>query len=192
MLQNQRTQIKYFLLLLIITQLVSCNDTSTSFSEKLEIAMSAAFSAPADARGTTDPKSLTFTLTGITLTLSDQTALNLYQDQDPKEFRIVARSQLILEADLSKYVSKEISEIAISFSKNIKGSGKYSSELTTSLSDATARYSVPFKIQTAKTVRLEIQTQWKNTISTDTTTDPPTETLSAPGMILDLKNSDST
>lgn len=176
----------------MITQIWGCNDTSTSFTEKLEIAMSAAFSAPADARGTTDPKSLTFTLTGASVSLNDQTVLNLYQDLDPKEFRIVSRSQLILEADLSKYVTKEISEIAITFSKNIKGSGKYSSELTTTLSDSTARYSIPVKIQTAKTVRLEIQTQWKNTISIDTTTDPPTETLSAPGLILDLKNSDST
>lgn len=183
--------IKHFYLLFIITQLLSCNDSTTSFSEKLEIAMYASSSAPADARGTIDPKSLTFSLTGVSITLSDQTTLNLFQDKEPEDFRILPRSQLILEADLSKYTGKECSEIAITFKKEIVGIGKYSKDLTATLGASTSSYATPIKIETAKTVRLEIQVQWKNTISIDTTTDPPGETLSAPGLVLNLKNNDS-
>ena len=183
-----RSECLLYLSSILFLFMSSCNNTALTFTEKLEIAMVGSFNQPPEATGNADPKVLVFTLMGGQVTLGGGAELNLFKDQEPLEFRIIARPQIILESDLSTYLDEEISSVSLTFAPTLGGVGKYSETLTATLTSPRPAYTTATKIQKGQTIRLLISALWKNTVTVDDSTKPPTETLSAPSLVIELKN----
>ena len=180
---------KIFLIRIILIFCLSCNEAAPDFAEKLQVVMVGTFVQPTDAKGSEDPKSLNFTLNGCGILLSDGEYLDLYQDQDPKQFRIIARPQIIMEADLTAYESKDIGEIRVIFDPTVEGVGKTFKNLSTIMPQPTKTLVQSLKIQAGKTIRLQISVPWKNTITVDSEGGGPLESLEPPTLVLSTTSS---
>jgi hypothetical protein len=162
--------------------------TSLTVKSTLVVAMYGVFVAPADAAGDSEPKYQDYTLEGVTLTAEDGTETELYSD-DPKDLRIVSRSQIIHEADVSDHEDDAFTKIAVTFAPDISGEGTTGDELTTTLAVPTATLETPFTIEQGKERRLKIAVQWKNTVTYDSEQDPA-ETMSPPTFALSFGDED--
>jgi hypothetical protein len=151
---------------------------------ELNVAMTGVLEAPADAVGDTDPKSLTFQLTDASITSDEGEATDLYTADEPTSVRIISRSQIILTAPLKALVGKTFSKISLTFDPTVTGQGKKNDALSTTLAAPTIEYTAPIKVETGKSMRLDVEVQWKNTIAKDA--DTGEEALSAPAFTLAL------
>lgn len=127
----------------------------------------------------------------ITLTGTDGSVLDIFQKTTPLEVRILERSQIIHEAKMADYAKKTFASISVRFSSAIEGVGKTGSVLKATLPTPTASLSQTITIEAAKTQRLNIRVQWKNTIRRDETLDPPVEIMNPPTFSLELTSSKS-
>ena len=159
--------------------------TKLDLTEKLTVAMQGVFEAPVDATGNADPKFEKFTLSAVTAVDSDGTSVNLYED-DPKEFRIISRPQIIFEADISDYVDKSFNTVALTFDPTTTVGGKIESDLAVALTDASPMLTDTFTVEKAKGLRLDVKVQWKNTVTRDEDADPASETASSPTFTLEM------
>src|SRR5687768_8101081 len=91
--------------------LAACGTTELDLGATLVVAMYGAFEAPADAAGTAEPKFANFTLLDVTMTKADGEVVDLYDD-DPYEARIINRSQIIAELDVTDYEEESFSQVA--------------------------------------------------------------------------------
>jgi hypothetical protein len=166
-----------------------CGSTSTTLElgEMLTVAMIGVFEAPPDAEGNAEPKFVKFDLEGLKLAAADGTEVELFEEEEPLEARIINRSQIIYEASLADYVDTEFTSLTVTFGQDIVAGGKYEDEITAELPVAAAEYVDAITVEKAKGLRLTVQVQWKNILTRDEEADPPTETMTAPTLTLDLK-----
>ncbi len=168
-----------------LSVLTGCGDTfSLSLKEKLLVAMVGAFEAPEGAEGNAEPRSMRFILEKVTLISEDSTETELYED-DPAEFNIISRSQIIAEADVSEHVGVSFSGIRVTFSPDATVVGKIDENMVVTLTQTDLQYGQPFTIEKAKELRLNIKTQWKNIVTVDEAA--KTETAIAPSFALEIK-----
>lgn len=158
-----------------------CGNTSLEFDQQLDVVMYGAFIAPADATGNAEPRSITFELSSVSLVNADDTLTTFdLSALTTTSFRISSYSQKILSQDLADYDGQTFSGIEITFAPAITAVGKYEAALASTLATPTIRHTEEFTVETAKSKRLEVKVEWKNTITRDEEVDPPTETISAP------------
>lgn len=169
--------------------LTACGATKIDLKESLTIAMFGAFEAPADATGNAEPRSQTYTLQDVALVAADGTVVDLY-DEDAKEVRIINRAQIIHAADLSDYKENSYASIRVQFAAGVVGAGNLEDELTLTLADPVIVYAQTFTVEKAIAQRLEIQVNWKNTITRDDDADPVTEVMAAPAFATQLVDGD--
>lgn len=173
--------------LLLEMQLSACGGATSSslaLNETLTVAMIGVFEAPADAVGSAEPKSVTFTVEGVTMTATDGTAIELFEGE-PVDYKVVSRSQIIFEADLSEYVKHDFSSISVTFAPTIIGKGKYEDEMPATLTISSAVYADAFTVEKGKALSLDIAVQWKSTVSRDD--EAKTEAFSSPAFVADLR-----
>jgi len=176
---------KQLLLFAFLCFLAGCGDAlNFSFEEKLIIAMIGAFEAPEGAEGNGEPRSMGFTLEGVALIGEDGTETEMYEDP-PAVFAIVNRSQIIAEADVSKYVGVSFSGIRVSFASDASVVGKINGNLVVTLNQPDLLHAEIFTIEKAKELRLNIKTQWKNILTVNT--EEKTESAIAPSFVLGIK-----
>jgi hypothetical protein len=162
-------------------------ETELDFSEKLTIAMLGTYEEPAGAQGNADPKFVNVTFTDASLTKSNGTIVDLFEGE-PTAFRIINRSQILHEVDMSSYVDETLSAITVTFEATVTAGGKIEAAMESTLLAATVSSDSALTIEAAIQKRLEIHLQWKNTVALDETVDPPTETLGMPGLSATLKD----
>ena len=170
--------------LLVSTGLCACADTSLDLKEKLDVAMQGTFEAPVDADGNAEPRFQTYVLTNIVLVDSDGVETSLFTDTEPLELKIVNRSQIIYEADLHDLVNKSYASARVSFQSTVLGGGKYGDAMSVELIDPDLDIPDALTVETATNYRMNVQVQWKNTVTRDD--DAGTETMTAPSFALDL------
>jgi hypothetical protein len=160
--------------------LVGCGQTELDLDEKLVVAMYGVFEAPADAAGNAEPKYQTYTFTGLSLTGADGAVVDLFADADtePTEVRIIDRSQIIFETSVHDYVDDKFTAASVGFDAAV-GVGGAGDELTTALPQPTLTLSEAFAVEKAKSRRLVVKVQWKNTITRDAD-DPTLESVAPP------------
>jgi hypothetical protein len=165
--------------------LTGCSDTfSLSLKEKLLVSMVGIFEAPEGAEGNSEPRSMSFTLEKVTLIAEDGSETEMYED-DPAEFAIINRSQIIAEADAADYVGDSFSGIRVTFSPDVTVVGKVDDSMVVTLTQSDLLYSEAFTFEKAKELRFNIKTQWKNTITFDEAAN--TETAVPPSFDLEIK-----
>jgi len=124
-------------------------------------------SAPVSGDG--DPKNQIITITGITLTPSAGDVINLFEGEEATTYTIVDRSQIIFEADLSEYKGSQIAAITLTFQQSALATTPNDKEVAFNLPAATFTHTQDWTVTAAITKRLQIVSQWKNTISVDET-----------------------
>jgi hypothetical protein len=170
---------------LLVVGLSACgSSTSLTETSELNIGMVGTLEMPPDAVGDADPKSLTFQILDASMTTDSGEVTDLYEEDEPTQVRIINRSQIILTAPLTDVVGKTLSKISVTFDPIVEGQGKSGSTLTTTLPVATLDYASPIAVTAGKNVRLDINVQWKDTISRDADTDE--EVLGAPALSVGL------
>jgi hypothetical protein len=162
-------------------------ETELDFSEKLTIAMLGTYEEPAGAAGNADPKFVNVTFIDASLTRSNGAIVDLFEGE-PTAFRIINRSQILHEVDMSSYVDETLSAISVSFEASVTAGGKLGSALESTLLATTVSSASTLTVESAIQKRLEIHLQWKNTITLDESLDPPTETLGMPGLSATLED----
>ena len=169
--------------------LTACGSTKLELDESLTVAMLGVFEAPTDATGNADPRSQTYTLQDVSLVGLDGSLVDLFPDE-PKEIRIVNRSQIIHEADLSDYAEAVYAGIRVEFAAAVVGAGKIEPEMAVTLADPIVLYAQQFTVEKAIAQRLEIHVQWKNTVTRDEAADPVTEVMAVPTFATQLVDGD--
>lgn len=165
--------------------LVSCNQsTSIDLTEKLTVAMLGVFEAPQDADGNAEPRAMAFTLQSVKLNSADGTEIELFED-DPTEYSIINRSQIIAEAEIADYVDQSFSGITVTFAPEVTVAGKIEPELPVTLVNSELLYEDLIEIEKAKSFRLNINVQWKNIVTHDE--EAETETAVPPAFSLEIK-----
>jgi hypothetical protein len=155
-----------------------CGQTEIDLEEKLVVAMYGVFVAPADAAGNAEPKYQSYTLTGVGFTAADGTVVDLFEDAEPVQLRIIDRSQIIFETVIHDHVDTAFASASVTFEPTV-GVGGAGDELTTTLPSPTLTLTEAFTVEKAKSRRLELKVQWKNTITRDAD-DPSLETVTPP------------
>jgi hypothetical protein len=163
--------------------IVGCGSAKLTVDQKFVVAMVGVFEAPADATGNAEPKYQTYSLEDVSFTMSDGSALPLYTDA-AQSFRIVNRSQILFETDISKEVGQTVAAINVQFAATIEGGGKTGATLTATLPSPVLTLNEAFVLEKAQSTRLNIDVQWKNTVTLDSSADPVTEVMSAPTFLL--------
>lgn len=178
----------YFLLISVVLISSGCSlDTNVDFSEKLTMSMVGSYESAEGASGNSEPRFVKVTLNSASLTKSDGTNVELYSGE-PKEFRIINRPQILLEADMSSYVGETVSAITLSFAPDIIGAGRIEDAMQSSLLNSTVSYQQAYKVEKAIQKRLDVSLQWKNVITLDESVSPHSETLGMPSLIVELNN----
>jgi hypothetical protein len=181
----KKTLSKQLLWASILSLLTGCGDSlSISLKEKLLVAMIGVFEAPEGAEGNAEPRSMSFTLEKVTLIAEDGTETETYEG-DPAEFAIINRSQIIAEADAADYVGDSFAGIRVTFSPEATVVGKVDDSMNVALTQSELLYAEAFTFEKAKELRVNIKTQWKNTITFDETAN--TETAISPSFELEIK-----
>jgi hypothetical protein len=167
--------------------LSGCGDVaSVDAKHYLRVVMMGAFEAPEGASGNGEPKYQNYMLRDVSGTLEETgEVIDLYDD-DPLEVRIVSRSQIIYEADISDYEGKIFSQFDVALADTVTGIGASGDELEVTLPSDVLSYAKSYTVPKAKSARLTIKVQWKGTIVTDEDADPAVETMTAPTFDLDL------
>ncbi len=164
--------------------LVGCGSmTKIDLTEKLTIAMQGTFEAPPAADGNAEPKFVKFTLDDVTMTQTDGTVVDLY-DADPLDLRIINRPQIIHEAKIKDYVGSDFSQITVTFAADAEAGGKYETSMPLTLATSEADFVEAFSVEKAKSLRLDISVQWKNTVTRND--DDKSETVTSPAFLLEL------
>jgi hypothetical protein len=168
--------------LLVAAGLSGCGATTVASDVNFVVAMLGVFEAPEDAAGDSEPTHQTYSLEDVTLTSATGEVVDLYTD-DPKDVRILSRSQIIHEEDIGDYEEESFASASVTFAATVTGMGGSGDELTLTLPATTLTYATAFTIPKAKSQRLTIKVQWKNTIGTD---EDGAESMTAPTFSLDL------
>lgn len=185
---NHHRSLGVALLLFVCTLLNGCGESaSLDLSEKFTVAMLGVFEAPADAEGNAEPRSLSFTLQSVALTSAEGASVALYEDE-PKEFSIINRSQIIAEADIAEYVGQAFTAVTVTFSAAVTAVARTSSDLPITLPSPALVHTAPIAVSKAKSHRLNIGVLWKNIVTYDDSGETPVETVSAPGFSFELRN----
>lgn len=172
---------------LTMTYLTGCgSDTEVDFSESLTIVMLGTFEETAGASGNAEPRYVDVTFTDATVAKGDGSIVDLF-DLEPVAYRILDRPQKLLEVDMSDYVDTTLSAITLSFGATVKAMGKSKTELSGTFAATTVMTEEGLLVEKAVKKRLEIHVRWKNAITRDDTTDPPTETLGSLGLSTKIK-----
>ena len=171
-------------MLLAFGLLTGCGvSKSTSISAGFRAVMVGSYDAPADAAGNSDPRSLTLTLSKVTLTLSDGTVV----DASPTaatSYHIIGRPQIVAEKDLSAYEGKTLSAAQVTFLPTGVVGTHYGNNPTVTFGNASPKTTGTLVLQKTKVAQLEIDAQWRNTVTRDD--DAKTESATAPAFALYL------
>lgn len=167
--------------------LVGCGQT-LSTDETLTVVMYGVFESPADATGNVEPRSQSYSLTGVSLLNADGTATSVMTETDPKSLKIINRAQIIEEASLHAYVGTTFTGIRVTFAEALTGAGKYEPAMATTLTTTDLDLVETVAVESASTFRLKVKVQWKNTVTRDETVTPPTEEMTAPTFELGIGN----
>lgn len=176
-----------FGLLLGLAQVTSaCGQaTDLDLTELLSVAMQGTFEAPPAAAGNAEPKALTFNIVGVTMTRDDGTVDDLFAaETEPKEVRIINRPQIVFEPEVADYVDVTYTKMTLTFDPTATAKGKYEDEMAVTLAQPVAEFEDTFTVEKAKSMRLDVSIQWKNTVTRDD--DEETETMTSPTFLLDL------
>lgn len=182
--QLKRASARSLALVLALFQLSCSQSTSLDLKERLTVAMLGIFEAPQDADGNGEPRSMAFTLQSVTLKSTEGSDVELFED-DPTEFSVINRSQIITEAEIGDYVDQTFSGISVSFAPEVTVVGKIESDIPVTLVNSELFYEDLIEVKKAKSFRLNIKVQWKNTITRDE--DAETETAVPPSFSLEIK-----
>jgi hypothetical protein len=179
-------------LLWSLAGLWSCgSQTKLAFDQVLQLVMFGIFEAPPDAIGNAEPKSQTYQLKGFSITKTEGAeVVNLYPETiDPSV--IISRSQIIHEGDLTDLEDTSFSKLTVEFEPQVTVKGDVEDALALTLTEPVLTLDETFVIEKAQKLRLNVKVQWKNTILYDDSVDPPKETVTSPGFILDLTTASS-
>lgn len=173
-------------LLALAAGISACGDaTKLDLTEVLSVAMQGTFEAPPAADGNSEPRALTFTILGLTMTRDDGTVDDLFADEtEPKEVRIINRPQIVYEPEVHDYVDVTYTKLTLTLDASATAKGKYEDEIAVTLAQPVAEFVDTFTVEKAKSMRLDLSVQWKNTVSRDD--DEKTETMTSPTFVLDL------
>ena len=152
----------------------------TSSTETLTLLMVGVFEKSPDAAGNAEPKKMTFSLTGAELLLADGTAVDLWEGGDPAYHTVISRPQIVYEKSLADYVGKSFTTLRLTFDPTVTGSGKYEEEIAVTLPNPTPDFISTLTIEKGKSIEITANVQWKDLITRDTSTSPPTETMTPP------------
>ena len=171
------------LLIALSGSLAACSSTEDAwdFAEKLTIAMVGVFEQPEDAVGNSDPKFVNVILEDVRFTREDGTIVDLFEG-DPASFRIINRTQIIHEVNMADYVNETLSGLTVEFDPVIGAQHKSGSTLSSSLMFPSVSPRQALKVEKAVQKRLTIRLLWKNTITYDPNTDPPSEVFGNPSL----------
>jgi hypothetical protein len=166
--------------------LSACGQTTTlDLTEILSVAMQGTFEAPPAAAGNAEPKAVTFSIEGLTLTRDDGTVDDLFEGEtEPKEVRIINRPQIVYEPEVHDFVDVAYTKLTLTLSATATAKGKYEDEMPVTLAQPVAEFVDTFTVEKAKGMRLDVSVQWKNTVARDD--DAETETMSSPTFVLDM------
>lgn len=164
----------------------ACGQSTTlDLTEKLSVAMQGTFEAPPSAAGNAEPKAVTFQITGLTMTRADGTIDDIFQDEtEPKEVRIINRPQIVYEPKVHDFVDVAYTKLTLSLAATAEAKGKYEDAMSVTLAQPTADFVDTFTVAKAKSMRLDVSVQWKNTVTRDD--DAKSEVMSSPTFLLDL------
>jgi hypothetical protein len=176
------------MLLLPTAGMTGCGESTTlDLSEKFTVAMAGVYEAPEDVSGNAEPRSMSFTLQGVTLSSAEGEDVELFEDE-PTAFNIINRPQIIAEADVADYVGTSFSSVTVTFAAAVTAVGKTSDELSATLTTTALVHTATIEIAKAKSNRLNIGVQWKNIINYDDSGDEVVETLGQPAFTFELKS----
>ncbi len=173
-------------ILFVSTGVCACSDDALELTERLTVAMQGTFVAPVDADGNAEPRFQNYVLTDVVLIEAGGVETSVYKATEATALKIVNRSQIIYEADLAELVDKTFTSARVSFQPGITGGGKIEDAMAVTLVDPELEIPSPFTVEATTTYRLNIEVQWKNTVTRDEDSDPKTETMTAPSFALDL------
>ncbi len=175
----------------ILLLLASC-EQSLDTAQYLRVRMIGVLTAPEAATGSYDPISQTYELEGVFLTPETGDSLSLYTEPEAKEVKIINRSQIIFETKVTEdYVGTNFSALAVRFSSTVLGASRYEEEHNLEMEDTDIIYSETFTFETGRGVSAVIDVNWKNTVTRDETTEPPTETMEVPTYTMTIESEGS-
>lgn len=183
---NKRCKLVQKLSCLIATLALSACGAAASLDldETLSIGMIGVFEAPASAVGNSEPRSMKFTLTDITVVDADGNITELYED-DPQAFTVISRPQVIFETSMKDFVGKTLASVTATFDASVTVAGQTSNAHELTLRQTIVRFTDGLMISKAKSKRLDINVQWKDTIAFDA--DSNSETVTSPSLTFVLK-----
>lgn len=160
-----------FSILFLIAMLShSCGTDTTS----LNIEMYGVSSIPTGATGDTSPKSLTLTVSDITLTSSDGSSVSILDSSE--EFRIVDQSQYILQKAVSSLTAGTYTSLTVTFANDYTLNFNSAESISDTWDTATTSYTTSFDIESKKSSTFAIKVSWQNVVSgTSVTVDPSFE-----------------
>lgn len=156
----------------------STDSLTSSTEQKLKIEMLAVYESPSDAEGTFAPIAQTFTLTGVVLSQADtDEALSLFTG-DPLEVRVIERSQLIFQRDISSYEGTEFEALTVKLDATVVGEGKLFVDHKMTLDEPDLMWEKPVVVKKGQGIDVVIRVLWNNTVTRDE--DAGTESMSVP------------
>lgn len=158
--------------------------TKVDFTEKLVISMNSVFEEPAGVTGNNEPKNMTFTMTGLSVTDNEGTATDLFDDADPVVAKIISRSQIIFEGEIADLEGSTISSITVTLAAAGVATSPGDEELAFTLAVPTVVHNEEWAVGVSKSFRLKLLVQWKNIVTVDE--DSGAESIQAPTITTDF------
>jgi len=163
--------VRFVSVVLAVGTMVGCqNDIDNK--QYLNIKFIGVLTAPEEATGDNDPISQDYTIEGIYLSPDPDSgdALSLYSD-DPTEFRIIERSQIVYKREIdATWVGEKFDSLVIRLNSTVNGLSKFADDHVINLSaDATTDigYYTEFSVEKGQGIDAVVQVQWKNTVMVD-------------------------
>jgi hypothetical protein len=138
------------------------------------------FERTPDGVGNAEPKRVLFTLKGVDFIQDDGTTLDLWDGGEQVTYRVISRPQIVFEKAISNYVGTTFTGIRLTFDGTIMGVGKYEADLSSTLPEPAPKFIQSLKVEKGQELAVTVNVQWKDIITRDTSSSPPTETMTPP------------
>lgn len=151
-------------LILVLTLAWALSSCGLFDEPELEIHMMGIYEAPTGTLGSSTPQYQKYTILGFSAII-DGELIELHEDWEQKEFRIVDRPQRVLSRSIEDFSGQVISDLRVELDPRIVGGNKDQRSLSANLSSAEVLLDQPFELERGRSYTLLLQVKWRNTIA---------------------------